>query len=204
MHMRAILAGTMAILTLAGCATPLSYREKGFVTGAAIGGGTGYLIGTRTGHPNLTAGIGAGIGALTGAIIGSAIDGVRQAPAPSAPAPSGAVATPPMPPQVTQPGTPILQVPGAYAGDPTAGTFVNGTPWLVKVEVDGFLAGAQFNLGPGQAQPANLDVGSHRIVAEGWVSTALGPRLVGRYDHRLNVDPRGSGWTLQFDRLEFR
>lgn len=185
------------VILLTGCATPLSYREKGFMTGAAIGGGTGYLIGTRTGHPRLTAAIGAGIGALTGALIGSAIDGSRQA----------AVSDPPSGPPMTQaPAPPVIQVPGSY-GDPTAGTFVNGTPWQVSVRVDAGVSpwgGVAFTLGPGQAQPAYLDIGPHRVTAEASVGTQFGPRLVGRYDRMLDVDPRGSGWSLRFDTWAFR
>jgi hypothetical protein len=202
------------VLTLCGCATPMSYREKGFVMGAALGGETGYLIGTRTGHPNLSAGIGAGIGALTGALIGGAIDGVRQAVAAAPPAPP-ASAVPPVTQASASPISPVpvpapapgIQVPGSFSGDPTAGTFVNGTPWRVRALVDaapGQLSGVAFTLGPGQTQPAHLDIGAHRVTAEGWVDTQLGPRLVGRFDRPFEVDVRGSGWTLRFGQEDFR
>jgi hypothetical protein len=190
----------------------MSYREKGFVMGAALGGGTGYLIGTRTGHPNLSAGIGAGIGALTGALIGSAIDGARQAMAIAPPvataSPAVSVAQVPVSSisSVAAPA-PGIQVPGSFSGDPTAGTFMNGTPWRVQALVDavpGQTGGVRFTLGPGQTQAAHLDVGTHRVTAEGWVDTQLGPRLVGRFDRTFEVDVRGSGWTLRFGQEDFR
>lgn len=92
-------------------------------------------------------------------------------------------------------------------GDPTAGAFVNGTPWEVRTTVDaapGQPGGVSFTLGPGQPQPGHLDIGPHRIWAEGWVQTRLGPRLVGRNDQTLSVDARGTGWSLRFDPWDFR
>lgn len=198
------------VLALAGCATPFSYREKGFVTGAALGAGAGALIGSKFRLPATGAGLGAGIGALTGALIGSALDGVRQAavtPPPAPPAPPTSAASAPVPPVPLPPAGPIIQIPGTYGGDPTAGTFVNGTPWRVRALVDaapGQLSGVDFTLGPGQSQAAHLDIGAHRVTAEGWVGTQLGPRLVGRFDRTFEVDVRGSGWALRFDQGEFR
>ncbi|MEE8224818.1 MAG: hypothetical protein V3R42_03775, partial [candidate division NC10 bacterium] len=59
-------------------------------------------------------------------------------------------------------------------------------------------------LGPNEAQPANLDIGQHRIVARAYVDTQFGQRLVGRYDKTVTVDPRSSGWSLRFGEGDFR
>jgi hypothetical protein len=43
-----------------------------------------------------------------------------------------------------------------------------------------------------------LDVGQHRVVAQAFVDTQLGRRLVGTFDRTLTVDPRAPGWTIHF------
>jgi outer membrane protein OmpA-like peptidoglycan-associated protein len=55
---------------LAGCAQPLSTREKGVLTGGALGAATGAIIGSATGSPGAGAAIGGAIGAVGGGLVG--------------------------------------------------------------------------------------------------------------------------------------
>jgi uncharacterized protein YcfJ len=72
---------TLGILTLvavvAGCATPLSSREKGALAGGALGAGAGAIIGNQVDHKGRGALIGGAMGALGGAIVGDQMDGQR-------------------------------------------------------------------------------------------------------------------------------
>jgi len=101
-----------------------------------------------------------------------------------------------------------ISVPGQYTGDPTRGELANATRWRVAVYVDADPGQGNSNpslwLGPNEAQPANLDIGQHRIVARAYVDTQFGQRLVGRYDKTVTVDPRSSGWSLRFGEGDFR
>lgn len=103
-------------LAVAGCATPLTTREKGALTGGAIGAGAGAVIGSTTGHAGTGALIGAGVGAVSGALIGDAMQANEQrqaAPAPPPAAPQVAVVTPP---PVVVPSPQLIWVPqwGVY------------------------------------------------------------------------------------------
>ena len=40
--------------------------------------------------------------------------------------------------------------------------------------------------------------GPHRVIAQAYVDTQLGRRLVGTFDRTLTVDPRAPGWTIHF------
>lgn len=71
-----LLLGFGITALLAGCET--TPAEDGAVLGAALGAGTGAIIGNQSGHAGEGALIGAGIGALTGAIIGDAVGDSRQ------------------------------------------------------------------------------------------------------------------------------
>lgn len=72
--MRARIAvGLLFFLLLAGCATPLTPRESGTLTGAGVGAATGAIIGGIAGAPGKGAAIGAGVGAVTGALAGNVI-----------------------------------------------------------------------------------------------------------------------------------
>lgn len=68
------LAGT---LLTAGCYTPDGRTDRtagGALAGAAIGAGTGAILGSATRHAGEGALIGSAIGAFSGALIGSSID----------------------------------------------------------------------------------------------------------------------------------
>ena len=60
-----------ALLLLSACEQPLTSREKGVLTGTAIGSGAGAIIGHATGSTGAGIAIGAGLGALTGGLIGN-------------------------------------------------------------------------------------------------------------------------------------
>lgn len=83
------------LLVLTGCATPLSPRESGTVTGAGIGAATGAALGGIAGAPGKGAAIGAAVGAVTGALTG---DAIQSEEADRAYASRYAHATPPYPP----------------------------------------------------------------------------------------------------------
>jgi len=191
--MKKIVWCMVAGLVLAGCASELTTREKGAVTGAAIGAGTGAIIGSQTGKGGAGAVIGGAIGAVSGAVIGDAIQTEQQRRQAQSPAP---------------PRTASVQAPGQYSGDPTRGEIVNATRWRIKVYIDvdpGRMDGASsLSLGPQESVPANLDIGAHRIVAQAFVDTQFGQRLVGKYDRTITVDPRASGWTVRLGDNDFR
>jgi hypothetical protein len=58
-------------------------------------------------------------------------------------------------------------------------------------------------LRPGVSAPVSLDIGKHRIVAQAWVETQFGRRLVGTFDQVLEVTARAPGWTIQFFEANF-
>jgi uncharacterized protein YcfJ len=58
------------VLTLAGCSQPLTTREKGVLTGGALGAGAGAIIGAATGSPGAGAAIGGALGAVGGGLTG--------------------------------------------------------------------------------------------------------------------------------------
>jgi osmotically inducible lipoprotein OsmB len=189
-----------AVALLSACAQrPLTTQEKGAVTGAAIGAGAGALIGSATGKAGTGAAIGAGVGLLTGAIVGGAVENERAQA--GYPPPSPAV-TPPPQPQAS------ASTPAAPTVDPTAGQFVNSTRWRLEIFVDSDPQATQSAsvvlLNPQEARQFYLDLGPHRVIAQATVDTQFGTRTVGRYDRTIQVDPRGSGWTLRFTESDFR
>ncbi len=198
----ALLTGLLLASACAG--GPATTREKGALTGAAIGAGTGAIIGSQTGKAGTGALIGGAIGGVTGAIVGGAIQEQEQQRVQGAPVPP--------PPQPGAAGYPQQQagvsVPGQYQGDPTRGELVNESRWRVAVYIDTDPGPRDSTptlwLGPTEAQPANLDIGEHRIVARAYVDTQFGRRLVGRYDKTIAVDPRSTGWSLRFGDGDFR
>ncbi len=204
MRTRTVGAVMVGLFFVSACAGgPATTREKGALTGAALGAGTGAVIGSQTGNAGSGAAIGGVIGGLTGAIVGGAIqEQEQQRVAVVGPVPSAQSRAPGYPQQ--QPG---VWVPGQYSGDPTRGELANATRWRVAVYID--TASSQQNvtpslwLGPNETQPANLDIGNHRIMAQAYVDTQFGPRLVGRYDQTVTVDPRSTGWSLRLGEGDF-
>jgi hypothetical protein len=83
--------------------------------------------------------------------------------------------------------------------DPTLGVITNGTQWEIHVFLD-LPPGSPspLVLKPGTQAPVVLDIGQHRVVAQAFVDTQLGRRLVGTFDRTLTVDPRAPGWTIHF------
>ncbi|HXG20967.1 MAG TPA: glycine zipper domain-containing protein [Methylomirabilota bacterium] len=63
---------------LSGCAAPLSMREKGALTGGALGAGAGAIIGSQMRHPGKGALIGGALGALGGGLVGDQMEGQNQ------------------------------------------------------------------------------------------------------------------------------
>ena len=207
---RTIAMGTGLVLVLglvAGCAE-MSATEKG----AAIGAGTGALAGAIIGnqvrgnrpqHAAIGALIGGLAGAAGGALVGREVERRQQV---AAPPPGPVVGTPSAAPPL--PATASVTVPGQFSGDPTRGDIVNETRWRINVYVDADPTRTggppAFVLGPGERRPVDLDIGSHRVIAQAFVDTQFGPRAVGRLDRPLEVDPRRTGWTLNFAERDFR
>lgn len=196
MRMKAIGPVMVGLLLLSACAGgPATTREKGALTGAAIGAGTGAIIGSQTGNAGTGAAIGGAIGAVTGVIVGGAIQEQEEQQR------AGVVVPPPS-------GPTGVSVPGQYVGDPTRGELTNATRWRVAVYIDAD-RGQQNStpslwLGPNEERPANLDIGQHRIMAQAYVDTQFGERLVGGYDRTITVDPRSAGWNLRLGEGDFR
>jgi uncharacterized protein YcfJ len=69
------------VAIVSGCAAPLTTREKGVLTGGALGAGAGALIGSQVDGRNSTAKgalIGGAIGALGGGLVGDQMYGQEQ------------------------------------------------------------------------------------------------------------------------------
>lgn len=187
----------LTAVTLSGCTTTQS--------GAGIGTGIGALAGQIIGRDTTSTLLGAGAGALAGALAGDAyrqdqeqqakdarLQQLEQQQAAARPAPR---------PQ----GSPITAG-STYQTDPTAGQLVNSTSWVVQVFINNDPKGGgspTVVMNPGETRPMNLDVGQHRIAAQAYVRTQFGRRLVGRYDQVINVDPRQSGFRVQFSQNSF-
>ena len=192
--------GLAALVLLAGCA---EQTAKGTVVGA--GSGALHRGGCREGTGRDPRGRdrwpARGPGGRDG---GSQADRRGQPAAPAAspgrqpaPPPSAqwtVVSAPPPGPPV-QPGPPP---------DPTRGVITNGTPWEIHVFIDAPPGSpGPLVLRRGDSAPAILDIGQHRIVAQAYVDTQLGRRLVGTFDQILAVDPRAPGWTIHFFPTQF-
>lgn len=197
--MRKLMSLIAAVALVSACANrPLTSQEQGALTGAALGAAAGSIIAAGTGGNTATAAAaGMGLGALTGAMVGGAIENERAETDNQSTAAAQAV----------QPGAGTYN-PTAGTIDPTVGKFVNGTRWQLEIYVDtdpqDLEGAAGIVLTPQQSQPQNLDLGPHRIIARASVETQFGTRTVGRYDRTVQVDPRGSGWTLHFTEGDFR
>ncbi len=197
------------LLVLAGC-TP---GNQGALKGGIAGAAGGALIGAAAGGNDArNMGLGALIGGLAGALAGELIQNRQAAavpglPPPPPPPPAGAPAAGPppgqwavvtAPPPPPAPGSPSAGAP-ARPPDPTMGVITNGTQWEIQVFIDNPPGSpGPLVLGPGQQAPVVLDIGQHRVVAQAFVDTQLGRRLVGTFDRTLTVDPRAPGWTIHF------
>jgi hypothetical protein len=76
---RHLAVGSIFLLLSTGCATPLSPRESGTLTGAGIGAATGAILGGIAGSAGKGAAIGAVVGAVTGALAGNAVQNEQAA-----------------------------------------------------------------------------------------------------------------------------
>jgi hypothetical protein len=179
-------------IVVSGCAGgPLTPREKGTLAGAAIGAGAGAAVGSALGNPKLGAVIGGVAGAVAGAAVGDHVQGQTPAPAPPVPSP------PPLSPLT----------PSAEAGDPTAGAFVNLTPWTVHLNVAPASVPDQptgFAVGPHGRIAHALDVGTYRVTARATTHTQFGPRHIGASDRTFTVDPQSMGWRVDFRPYDFK
>jgi len=70
---RYVALGSIVVILIGGCATPLTPRESGTLTGAGIGAATGAILGGIAGSAGRGAAIGAAVGAVTGALAGNAM-----------------------------------------------------------------------------------------------------------------------------------
>ncbi|MGH7427317.1 MAG: glycine zipper domain-containing protein, partial [Candidatus Methylomirabilaceae bacterium] len=76
---RSIAVGSIFLLLVGGCATPLTPRESGTLAGASIGAATGAILGGIGGSAGKGAAIGAVVGAMAGALTGNAIQNEQAA-----------------------------------------------------------------------------------------------------------------------------
>jgi hypothetical protein len=185
-----ILVILITSVALSGCATYDSAVPASTGVGAAGGALIGYGL-TGTGYG---AAAGAGAGALAGALTGVAIDESRRTSAPP----------PPPAPYYSSPPPQYPSAPQAYAPqpDPTQGEFLNNTGWRLEIFVDG--GDEPISVNPRERYGLDLDVGAHHIEAYGYVGTRFGERAVGTYQRQINVDPRGTGWSMRFEERMFR
>lgn len=186
----------LALAVLAGCA---EQTAKGTILGA----GTGAFVGAASAKSPEGALLGAVIGGLLGAFVGESIAHQETRAAAASPPPRTATPAPPPPPPgwavVTAPAPVGPTGPPAPPPDPTRGVIANGTPWEIHIFIDQPPGSpGPLVLRPSQSAPVNLDVGQHRIVAQAFVDTQFGRRLVGTFDRTLTVDPRAPGWTIHF------
>ncbi|MFN3475958.1 MAG: YMGG-like glycine zipper-containing protein [Candidatus Methylomirabilales bacterium] len=202
---RVVLLAIGSLLFTACAGGPMTTREKSTVGGALLGAGTGAAIGAIAGGGRgaaTGAAIGAIVGTVGGAVTGDIAQGIEgeQAAAQAAP--------PPPQPQAVPQTQAAVQVPGTFSGDPTRGELMNATKWRVQVYIDadpGRLPPVPtLALNPQERQAANLDIGQHRIIAQAFVDTQFGPRLVGRYDKTIQIDPKSPGWSIRFSESDFR
>jgi hypothetical protein len=106
------------------------------------------------------------------------------APPPPPPTQWSVVTAPPPPPP---PGEQAVGPPAAPP-DPTRGVITNGTLWEIHVFVDQPPESPNpLVLRPGADVSVVLDIGQHRIIAQAFVDTQLGRRLVGTFDRTLTI-----------------
>jgi len=161
---RLVCMPAVAIL-VAACATPLTPREQGAVTGAAIGMGIGAVAGSASGH----AGAGAVIGGVSGAVVGGVIgDAAQQRQADArAPAPAPVVVTPP---PVVVTGTPTwILVPGTavyYSPEIQVDVYLHGGVWYYRVNGVWFIGPS--HVGPWERTPVTAVPVMVTRIPPGW------------------------------------
>lgn len=74
LNMRKLVAIIAFAALFIGCSQPLSNREKGVLTGGALGSGLGAIIGNQVGSTGAGIAIGGAAGALAGGLIGNESD----------------------------------------------------------------------------------------------------------------------------------
>jgi len=126
--MRQVIAiGSIGLLLIAGCATPMTPRESGTVTGAAVGAAAGAVLGGIAGSPGKGAAIGAGVGAAAGLLTGNAIQNEQAAQAAR-----------PYPPRYPYPPPPgAYRAPYPPPPPPTAVLQIEVTPPDTEIMIDG-------------------------------------------------------------------
>lgn len=68
----------MLALSLTACAGSINKATQGALAGAAVGAGSGAIVGNQTGHSGAGIAIGAGLGAIGGALVGNSLDRMDQ------------------------------------------------------------------------------------------------------------------------------
>src|SRR5574337_744269 len=125
---RWLMLGVIATLVLVtGCATPLTPRESGTLTGAGVGAAAGAVLGGIAGSPGKGAAIGAGVGAVTGLLTGNAIQNEQAQQAARPYPPRYAYAPPPGAHRVPYPPPP----------PPIAALQIEASPPDTEIIVDG-------------------------------------------------------------------
>jgi hypothetical protein len=153
---RTVCIPAVAILA-AACATPLTPREHGAITGSAIGMGIGAIAGSTSGH------------AGAGTVIGDAAQ-QRQA---AAPAPRSVVVARPavvVPPPVVVSATPTwVLVPGTavyYSPEIQADVYLHGGVWYYRVSGVWFTGPS--HTGPWDATPVTAVPMMVTRIPPGW------------------------------------
>lgn len=101
------------------------------------------------------------------------------------------------------------QGPPPAMGTPrTSGMLVNATKWTINVylDVDPDIAGIPplLTIRPGESRQLALIAGPHQIVARTIAETAAGAAPVGRYERRIQIDPRDRSFSLQLSEEDFK
>jgi len=165
---RLVCMPAVAIL-VAACATPLTPREHGAITGGAIGMGIGAIAGSTSGH----AGAGAVIGGVSGAAVGGVIRDAAQQRQAAAPAPRSVVVARPavvVPPPVVVTATPTwVLVPGTavyYSPEIQVDVYLHGGVWYYRVSGVWFTGPS--HTGPWDATPVTAVPMMVTRIPPGW------------------------------------
>ena len=75
MAVKTLVASSLGLLLLAGCATSLAPSERGALTGAGLGAAGGAVFGAIAGSAEKGAFVGSTVGVVAGLMVGKAIEG---------------------------------------------------------------------------------------------------------------------------------